>query len=401
MADTHDLLSAAQLALLTAPIEKARTLSREAFLSPAFYEAEVERIYSRRWVGVLFEFEIAEPGDVLPFELCGMPLVAVRGHDQELRVFHNIVPYDGCLAVLEPASSVTQLTTPYHGWVYDLQGRLVAIPFWDGTRKGNLESVTDLETDLVSVACRSFLHTIFVNLAEQPESFENLIAPIKRQFDEYDFDNATPALDEHGQVICMQAEITTNWKTYYENACLNVLHENFVHALYRASPLHPRVDASGKKTFFEIIDGNLLGLGYRFSEFAETYGEAGTDSGHLGFGDSVPEKSSFSTLFPNLYLSNAPGFIEVGLALPDGPGRTRDRRIYLLEKQAATHPESGKERRQIVEGFAGAGAEDSAICEAVQKARRSPVYSQRFYSPFWDKLHYEFTQLVVRELSGD
>ena len=48
--------------------------------------------------------------------------------------------------------------------------------------------------------------------------------------------------------------------------------------------------------------------------------------------------------------------------------------------------------------YAVAGEEDGAICEAVQKARRSPVYFQRFYSPFWDELHYRFTQLVVRDL---
>ena len=125
MGETRNVLSAEQYALVTAPIETARTLPREAFFSRSFYEAEVERIYARRWVGVLFEFEVAEPGDALPFECCGIPLVAVRGSDRKLRVFHNIVPYDGCLAVMEAARGLEQIETPYHGWVYDLF-RLVA-----------------------------------------------------------------------------------------------------------------------------------------------------------------------------------------------------------------------------------------------------------------------------------
>lgn len=401
MGETRNVLSAEQHALVTAPIEKARTLPREAFFSRSFYEAEVERIYSRRWVGVLFEFEVAEPGDVLPFELCGIPLVALRGPDRELRVFHNIVPYDGCLAVMEAASGLEQIKTPYHGWVYDLYGRLIAIPFWDGTREGNLESVRKLETDLVAVACECFLHTVFVNLSDRAEPFENFVAPLKRQFDEYDLEGATPALDERGLVICPRTSVATNWKTYCENACLNVLHENFVHGLYRDSPLHPRVDESGKKTFFEIIDGDLLGLGFRYDDFKETYGELGPEGLHLGHGESPPEKASFSTLFPNLYFANAPEYIEIGIAFPDGPERTRDRRIYLMQKDAATDPGSGRERRELVEMYGQAGDEDGAICEAVQKARRSPVYSQRFYSPFWDELHYRFTQLVVRDLCGD
>jgi hypothetical protein len=201
-------------------------------------------------------------------------------------------------------------------------------------------------------------------------------------------------------VICEHSSIATNWKTYYENACLNVLHENFVHAAYRASPLHPRVDASGNKTFFEIIDGDLLGLGFRYSDFIETYGELDPEMPHLGRGPAPPTKASFSTLFPNFYFANAPEYIEVGLALAIGPELTRDRRIYLMQKDAATDPASGRERRELVEMYRAASLEDAKICEAVQKARRSPVYSQRFYSPFWDELHYQFTQLVVRDLRG-
>ena len=399
MEEIRKLLSAEQHAVVTAPIEKARTLPREAFFSRSFYEAEVELIYSRHWVGVLFDFDAPEPGDVLPFELCGIPLVAVRGPDRKLRVFHNIVAYDGCLAVMEPATGLERIETPYHGWVYDLYGKLSAIPFWDGTREGNLESVSKLETDLVAVGCETFLHTVFVNLADAPDPFEDFVAPLRRQFDEYDLEGATPALDEHGNVICPGAPLATNWKTIYENACLNVLHENFVHALYRVSPLHPRVDESGNKTFFEIIDGDLLGLGFHYDDFTETYGELGADALHLGRGDSPPDKASFSTLYPNLYFANAPEYIEIGIVLPDGPERVYDRRIYLMQRDAATDPASGRQRRELVEMYAQAGEEDGAICEAVQKARRSPVYSQRFYSPLWDELHYRFTQLVVRDLS--
>jgi choline monooxygenase len=401
MDETRKVLSTKEHALVTAPIEEARTLPREAFFSLSFYEAEVARIYSRRWVAVLLDFDVPEPGDALPFELCGIPLFALRGPDRKLRVFHNIVPYDGCLAVMKAESFLEKIETPYHGWVYDLYGRLIAAPFWDGTRDGPVESLNGREVNLAPVACGSFLHTLFINLSEQATPFEDFLAPLKRQFDEYDFEHATPALDEHGQVICAESCVATNWKTYYENACINVLHENFVHGVYRASSLHPRVDASGKKTFFEIIDGDLLGLGFHYDDFKETYGEIQPEALHLGHGESPPQKASFSTLYPNLYFANAPEYIEIGLALPDGPERTRDRRIYLLQKDAATDLDSGLERRELVALYGEAAEEDAAICEAIQKARRSPAYSQRFYSPFWDELHYRFTQLVIRDLVDD
>ena len=55
----------------------------------------------------------------------------------------------------------------------------------------------------------------------------------------------------------------------------------------------------------------------------------------------------------------------------------------------------------LAEGFAGAAIEDGAVVEAVQRNRRSPVYEQNFYSPFWDQPHYRFTNRVLRDLLAD
>lgn len=392
------LLSQQQLEAIGAPIEKARTLPSDAFYSEAFYEAERENIYSKHWIAALFDSDVANPGQVFPFELCGMPLLAIHGMDGKLRVFHNIVPYDGCLAVIDAAEGLEQIETPYHGWIYNLEGKLIAIPFWDGTRKGNLESVANLDTDLIPVHCETFLHTIFVNLSKNPQPFEEYVAPVLRQFNEYDFSLAAVATGASGEPIIPGVRVKTNWKTFFENACINVLHENFVHEVYRGSPLHPRIAEDGEKTFFDIIDDNLLGLGYQYSDFTETYGELDTSDPHLGVNGNMPDRSTFATLYPNFYFSVAPNFAEIGLVLPDSAESCYDRRIYLLPRTSATDPTKGEDREKIIGLFAGAQAEDGAICEAVQKARRSPAYREHYYAPFWDRLHHRFSQLLAEDL---
>ncbi|HVY52469.1 MAG TPA: hypothetical protein VHA07_13025 [Devosia sp.] len=45
-----------------------------------------------------------------------------------------------------------------------------------------------------------------------------------------------------------------------------------------------------------------------------------------------------------------------------------------------------------------AGAEDDAICEAVQRARRSPAH---FYSPFWGRVHLDCNRMVLGDLEGE
>ncbi|MEZ5983943.1 MAG: Rieske 2Fe-2S domain-containing protein, partial [Parvularculaceae bacterium] len=291
-------ISREQLEKVKAPFGAARPLPAAAYYNQEFYEAERENIFCKHWVPVLFDFDVAKPGQALPFSYFDMPLLAVRGHDKKLRVFHNIVPYDGCLAVLRPADGLEKIETPYHGWVYDLEGKLTAAPFWDGTPEGSLRSVAEYETDLREIQCRTYLHTVFISLSQEPSSFENHIAPISRQFSEYDLDQAAIAADELDQPIVITAVTNCNWKIFFDIDGPNVLHESFVHRDYRNSPLHPRVTKDGVKTYREIIDGYLVGIGFNRSDFAETYGAVDPSKPHLGRDGTLPDAAGFVDLYP-------------------------------------------------------------------------------------------------------
>lgn len=111
-----------------APISDAVTLPSQAFTSDAWYALEVERIFARNWTGTMFGCELPDAGDAAPFDLFDRPLFAVRGDDEHLRVFHNIVPYDGCLAVLAPSKRLEAIEIPCHGLRHDFRGRLAAAP---------------------------------------------------------------------------------------------------------------------------------------------------------------------------------------------------------------------------------------------------------------------------------
>ena len=122
-------LTREELASIRAPIDRALTLPARAFTSPSFFDLEVERIFNRRWMALAFEGTLPEPGDMRPLELFGQPLALVRGDDGVLRVFHNVCPYDGCLAVLSEQRGAREIEIYYHGWRYDLRGRLLAAPY--------------------------------------------------------------------------------------------------------------------------------------------------------------------------------------------------------------------------------------------------------------------------------
>lgn len=398
MSGTRGVLTAEQVSAINAPIEMARSLPAVSYQSQEFFDAERERIFSRHWVCVLFDFDVADPGQALPFELCGMPLLAVRDQQGILRVFHNVVPYDGCLAVIEPAMGLNEITTPYHGWIYGLDGKLRAAPFWDGTPQRDQLPNGAPATDLLEVHCETYLHTVFVNLSPEPLPFADCIAPIARQFSQYDLDDVAVVLGRDGQPIVPRAETACNWKIFFDIDGPNVLHENFVHRAYRESSAHPRVTADGRKNYHEIIDGYLIGLGFNYSDFTETYGAIDPGELHLGLADRLPNQAAFVDLYPAMSFSIAPTYIEIGINLPAGVDRTVDRRMYLLPS-AAVIPENA-EKHERVYGFHGEVApEDNRISEAVQTATQSPVYTEQFFSPFWDRMRHQFHRWVAADLA--
>ena len=104
-----ELIDQKAINAVMAPIDSAMSLPANAYTTQQWLGLEIERIFARRWMGVCFECELSEPGDVRAFELFGMPLVAVRGDDRVLRVFHNICPYDGCLVVREDDRGLNEI----------------------------------------------------------------------------------------------------------------------------------------------------------------------------------------------------------------------------------------------------------------------------------------------------
>ena len=391
-------LTREELASIRAPIERALTLPARAFTSPSFFDLEVERIFNRRWMALAFEGTLPEPGDMRPLELFGQPLALVRGDDGVLRAFHNVCPYDGCLAVRSEQRGAREIEVYYHGWRYDLRGRLLAAPYWDGTPAGDPACLRGRDADLVEIRSECRLGMLFVDLGGRAGKLDDHLAPLYRLLDEYALDRAVPVEDD--DVLARAGRtVDANWKTYLENASINILHEGFTHEAYRGSPDVPRV-RGGEKTFFTVRDGPLLAFGFRMSDVPNTYALGG-DTPHLGHSPSTPPgKGYFVTLYPNIAMPIRVNMFRLGICLPEAPGRSRILHCGNFHPDAAASVDFAAYHRGLAERYARVYDEDRIAIEAVQRARTSPVWRQHFYTPFWDELHYGLDNLVADDLSS-
>lgn len=97
------------------------------YLDPARWDRELDLLFRRAPVVGALSAQLASPGDQLPVDLAGTPVVLVRGSDGVARAFLNVCRHRGA-PVVEAADCGRRMSCRYHGWSYDLEGTLVGVP---------------------------------------------------------------------------------------------------------------------------------------------------------------------------------------------------------------------------------------------------------------------------------
>ena len=111
-------------------------MSYESSISPEFFELEREAIFKRAWLNVGRVEQLRRKGSFFTRELAvaKTSLIIVRGMDDEIRAFHNVCRHRGNKLVwnddprVETSGSCRQFACKYHGWRYDLDGKLLLHP---------------------------------------------------------------------------------------------------------------------------------------------------------------------------------------------------------------------------------------------------------------------------------
>lgn len=98
-----------------------------AYTDRAVFDAEMERIFGRSWVYVCHASEVPEPGDYRTAYVGLQPVIVVRQPDRSIAVLVNRCIHRAAVVCREGRGKADEFMCPYHGWVYGIDGRLVAI----------------------------------------------------------------------------------------------------------------------------------------------------------------------------------------------------------------------------------------------------------------------------------
>ncbi|MEM7171957.1 MAG: aromatic ring-hydroxylating dioxygenase subunit alpha [Pseudomonadota bacterium] len=392
------VISSSERDAVMCDINEATSLPAQAYTSKDWFDLEVERIFMTRWTAVMFECVLPSPGDAKPFQLFGMPLFAVRGQDGRLRVFHNICPYDGCQVVTAPKKGLKHLHVFYHAWRYDFTGRLIEAPFWNGKPDCKADDLNKLKTSLAEIRCEVRYGVVFVDLGGKSEEIDKWLEPWRKTVGaHFAIDELVPAVSANGLPLIEERTVASNWKTYQENASINLLHEAHVHSIYRKSPEVPRVDNDGTPLYQTFCDKCFIAFSHGRDDSGETYDKINLPM--AGHDPKVqPEVGYFSTVYPNVNIPLLDAMIKVNIAIPVAPDRTDLMHLRFYRPEAVSAEQFQDEEQAVQKVFDIIHKEDQRAIESVQRARSSPAFRQHYYSPAWDHMHHYFNHLVMSDL---
>jgi len=185
---------------------RADLVHHQAYTSRTVADLEAKRLWPRVWQWACRLEEIPNVGDYMVYDIADQSVIVVRTSKEEVKAFHNVCPHRG-RRLLSGAGQITKFHCAYHAWQWDLKGnntRILDHEQWDG-----YPSMTIKDMSLVPVHVAHWGGFVYINMSEQPESFEEFIAPAQRALGVLKFEDMRIAWYN---VIKLKG----NWKTAQE-----------------------------------------------------------------------------------------------------------------------------------------------------------------------------------------
>ena len=345
------------------PIEEALTLPAETYTEKSWLDWEEKNLLTAATY-VCHESQISQPGSYHWQKVGKIPVIAVKNADNQIRLFYNICRHRaGSLMPSSPNGKTRFLQCGYHGWSYDLDGKLIGCPKTKGSK-----NFDPSQYSLFEIPFDNYQGLIFARFPITKDDQKDLWDYISKTIHPIDLRNFQFAKRVVYKIKC-------NWKVYLDNY-LEGYHIDWLHP-----ELKSILDMSGYQT--SVFKHSVL----------QTGPIQGSDNPYHTDGSAY-----YFTLFPNLLLNIVPGRLQLNVIQPISHEETQVIFDYLYaDKSASQMDQILKDDLHISDLIQ---QQDIEICEIVQQNLNTGIYHAGRYSPSEELGVYHFHQ-YLREAYGD
>ncbi|HMF80654.1 MAG TPA: SRPBCC family protein [Candidatus Acidoferrum sp.] len=399
---------------------EAKALAQQYFVSPEVFAEEQDRIFSKQWVLVGHQRQLAEAGDYFVAVVASESLIIVRDKGGELHGFYNVCRHRGTRLREDRNGHLSAIQCPYHAWTYALDGRLIGAPHmddvpgfdksdyplhrvnlavWEGFIFVNLAEAGSLPSSCISATSRSarplprggtghvavpdssilsHSHSSALTGASRPSlpagkerdrrkpdgfvSLEDWFAPLQGKFSHWNMSILQPAKR-------IEYDVCANWKLMFENYS----------ECYHCPGVHPQLQ---KVSPYDSAENDLREGPFLGGFMKINLGKSLTMSGNacaafVGKIENLQQVFYYS-IFPNMLLSLHPEYVMVHQLWPQSPERTLIVCDWLFHPDAFGRKDFRPE--DAIEFWDMTNKQDWHVCELSQQGIASRAYEPGPYS---------------------
>jgi phenylpropionate dioxygenase-like ring-hydroxylating dioxygenase large terminal subunit len=356
------------------PVAEGWTLPAAWYSDESVAALERERIFARAWQYAGRADQVRDRGSFFVGRAGHIPVVVVRGRDEELRGFVNVCRHRGH-PVMSGEGCRESLQCPYHAWTYGLDGSLRRAP--RAEREPGFDSS---ELSLVPVSADTWGPFVFVNPDPDADPLGEMLGDLPALIAESGVDLAAVRFHSHHEW-----ETKSNWK---------IAMENFLEC-YHCPVAHPG--------FSKVID--IDPDSYELSVHGSFSSQVGRirPSALAGNGKAsyVPRgevtQAQYHFLWPNttIDVEAGPANIAIERWMPTSLRTTLEVTDYFFGEGV-----SEEQAQEVIEFGTQVGIEDLALCESVQEGLDSRMVAQGRLMLESEQLIHDFQTKVVAALTG-
>ena len=346
------------------PVERAPTLPSGFYTSRDVFELEKRAIFGQNWLWAGRASQLNRPGDFISDRFLSEPYLINVDTTSTLRAHYNVCCHHGMLLMKDGQGHVehNEIVCPYHGWTYDLSGRLKK-----ALRLKNIQDFQASKIRLKPISLRKVGPFVYLNFnfLDRDAAIDNDSSHIEHIDQKY----LTPTNYEQLEFVARRSyPIKCNWKVFIDNYLDGGYHVPYAHKQLAAT-----LNMKGYKT---VIDHPKTSVQYC----------TGTERTE---GTVV-----FAFVYPNLMINRYGSLMDTNLVVPVDESNCIVHMDYYFCPKSTTkqaEEESRNESHRVQE-------EDIHLCENVQRGLESQAYDSGRYVPSVEHAMFDFHKTYYEQL---